>query len=309
MRGLAVLGLATLVALMFASPARAVSGVSISARLNGIDVSKSTERHPIKLDPKRPATLDLVIRNEGDDPLEAKTVRLEGRVLGLTFYAYDTTISVQVSAHATETRKYTLDLAGLEGQAIGLIPSRVLLLDPDRHVIAERNVIVDVRGSLRSVYGTFGLAVAMVTALSIAGTFVALARNRLHPNRWRRALRFLVPGLGVGLVLVFSLSAFRVLAPLPSRWWPCLVGPALVFFVLGYLTPTPDSGQDEDKLEEDLDEGVEAGPSPNVDAPPPPAVSVAAAGEAATPEAPEPAPQTIVPSAPATILPPRDEPT
>jgi hypothetical protein len=114
-----------------------------------------------------------------------------------------------------------------------------------------------------------------LTALSIAGSLLALARGRLHPNRWRRALRFLAAGLGVGLVLVFSLSAFRAFAPLPSRWIPCVVGASVLFFVIGYLTPTPDTGDDED---DDID---------------------ASSGLAfAT------APQPVLPGAPATLRPP-----
>lgn len=283
-----------LVALVLAAPAGAANTVDMTARLAGVDVGSPTETHPIRVDPKQPATLELTITNNGNEAITVRTVRIDGRVLGLTFFAYDTTINTRVDAHATESRTYSLDLTGLDGQATGLIPSRVQLLDSGRHVIAERSGVIDVRGSLKSVYGFFGFALLLLTSLSLAGSLLALARGRLHPNRWRRALRFLAAGVGVGLVLVFSLSAFRAFAPLPSRWIPCVVGASVLFFVIGYLTPTPDTGDDDD---DDIDPSTglahtTGAPQPWV-APPP--VPVGAE--------PAPAPQTVMPGAPATLLP------
>lgn len=302
-----------LIVLALAPPAQGAASVEMSARVNGVDISKATESHPIKLDPKQAATLELTIRNNGSDAIVVRTVRIDGRVLGLTFFAYDTTINTRVNGHSTENRNYSLDLTGLDGQATGLIPSRVVLLDASRHTIADESGVIDVRGSLKSVYGFFGFAVAVVTGVSIAGTLLALARGRLHRNRLRRGLRFMVPGLGVGLVLVFSLSAFRVLAPLSSRWVPFVVGSAVLFFLIGYLTPTPDTGDDEEEDDEIV----------LVQAPPPPppheiASSDPSYGGPETQEpvsAPEPAPEPLpepvgapasVP-APVTLLPPPPE--
>jgi len=282
---------AVLLAVVLSAPAHAASSVDMTARLNGVDVGKPTETHPIRLDPKEPATLELTITNNGDQAITVRTVRIDGRVLGLTFFAYDTTINTKVDAHQTEARSYALDLTGLDGQATGLIPSRVELLDSGRHVIADRSGVIDVRGSLKSVYGFFGFAVLLVTAVSIAGSLLALARGRLHPNRWRRALRFLAAGVGVGLVLVFSLSAFRAFAPLPSRWIPCVLGASVLFFVIGYLTPTPDTGDDDDD-DLDLSNGSTSGSH----------AEPVLVGAAPAP-APVPAPQTVMPGAPATLAP------
>ena len=281
-----------LLALMLAAPARAASTVDMTARLNGVDVGSPTETHPIRVDPKEPATLELTITNNGDEAITVRTVRIDGRVLGLTFFAFDTTIQTRVDAHATESRNYSLDLNGLDGQATGLIPSRVQLLDSGRHVIAERTGVIDVRGSLKSVYGFFGFALLLITGVSIAGSLLALARGRLHPNRWRRGLRFLAAGLGVGLVLVFSLSAFRAFAPLPSRWIPCVVGASVLFFVIGYLTPTSDKGDDDDDdLDLSNDSSRAAAGSP-LDSQPVPVGAEPAR-----------APQTVMPGAPATLRP------
>ncbi len=163
-------------------------------------MGKPTETHPIRVDPNEPATLELTITNNGDEAITVRTVRIDGRVLGLTFFAYDTTINTKVEAHATESRATIRSTSQARRASHRLIPSRVQLLDSGRHVIAERSGVIDVRGSLKSVYGFFGLALVLITALSIAGSLLALARGRLHPNRWRRALRFLAAGLGVGLV-------------------------------------------------------------------------------------------------------------
>ena len=49
-------------------------------------------------------------------------------------------------------------------------------------------------------------------------------------NRFRRGLYFLVPGLGVGLVLVFTLSVTRVFVPSASHWIPLVVISGVIFF-------------------------------------------------------------------------------
>lgn len=238
-----------------ASVASADDGVSINGTINGTDIASATESHPLKLDPTQPVALDVTVRNDSGTGIVGHTIRLEGRVAGLTFFSYDTTVDLAVAEHRSETLKLTLDLAGLDGQATGLIPSHLVLLDSDRHTLASQAFVADVQGSLASVYGLFGLAIFVMTGVSLAGALLALARGRLHRNRWRRGLRFLVPGIGVGLLLVFSLSAFRVLTPQPSRSIPCIVVSAIVFFVLGYLTPNPTTAEDDE--DDDIDGELE----------------------------------------------------
>ena len=124
------------------------------------------------------------------------------------------------------------------------------LLDRERRVVGEQGGVLDVRGSLRSVYGIFGVSVAFLTVLSFLGALIGLARHRLPPNRWRRGLRFLTPGLGLGLLLNFTLSATRVFVPSPGRWLTIVVVAAAVCFGLGYVTPAPDAGDDDDDADE-----------------------------------------------------------
>ncbi|MFN2504420.1 MAG: hypothetical protein ABR540_09345 [Acidimicrobiales bacterium] len=228
-------------------PAGAAAGdARLSATIDGASVGAATEARPIRLSPRREATLAVEVTNNTSRALDIRIVRLEGKVVGLTFFAYDTAVGLKVGPGETGSRRFLLDLGGLEGQATGLIPGAVKVLDADRRVVAEQGGVVDVRGSLLSVYGIFGLGVAFLTLLSFLGALVGLARHRLPPNRWRRALRFLTPGLGLGLLLNFTLSATRVFVPTPGRWLTVMVVSAGVLFGLGYLTPAPDTGEDEE---------------------------------------------------------------
>ena len=268
---LAVALVVALAVLAPTGPADGTTGVSLHASISGRGVDQGTERHPIRLEADAATALEVKVDNEGDQPVDVRTVRLSGRVMGLTFYAYDTSVHFTVDGHHTETRRFPLDLRDLAGQAIGLVPSSVAVLDENRHEIASQSFVADVRGKLRSVYGVFGIAIAVLTALWFAGALVALARGRLSTNRWRRGLRFLTPGLGLGLTLVFTLSALRVLAPQPSRWFPTVVVAAAVLFAIGYLTPDPaagDLGDDEDDEDDDEDGDVGEEPPAATDGPP-----------------------------------------
>jgi len=243
-----VLLLAAVVAPM---PASAQAGrVRVTATVDGAPIGSSTETRPIRLSPDDEATLAVDVTNGTGRPLDIRTIRLEGKVLGLTFFAYDTAVGLVVAPGATGSRRFLLDLGGLDGQATGLIPGAVKLLDGDRRVVGEEGGVLDVRGSLSSVYGIFGVSVAFLTVLSFLGALIGLARHRLPPNRWRRGLRFLTPGLGLGLLLNFTLSATRVFVPTPGRWLTIVVVSAAVFFGLGYLTPAPDAGDDDDDADE-----------------------------------------------------------
>ncbi len=232
-------------------PASAQAGrVQVKATIDGAPIGSSTETRPIRLSPHDEAMLAVDVTNGTGRPLDIRTIRLEGKVLGLTFFAYDTAVGLEVAPGATGSRRFLLDLGGLDGQATGLIPGGVKLLDRDRRVVGEEGAVFDVRGSLRSVYGVFGVSIAFLTVLSFLGALIGLARHRLPPNRWRRGLRFLTPGLGLGLLLNFTLSATRVFVPTPGRWLTIVVVSAAVLFGLGYLTPAPDAGDDDEDLDE-----------------------------------------------------------
>jgi hypothetical protein len=233
-----------------AAPVGAATGVHIDTRIDGRVVSHSSPSHPIPLHPNRSAALDIQVTNDGSRPVTLHTVELDGRVVGLTFFDYATTVDLTVAPGKSTHLRYLLDLSGLDGQATGLIPATIRVLGSRHHELAAQSFVADVRGSLRSVYGLFGLALLVITVVAIGGAAYAIATHRMSRNRWRRALRFLAVGIGLGLVLVFTLSALRVWVPSPARWFTVVMVFAIVFFVIGYLTPTPSSEEDEDVLDE-----------------------------------------------------------
>jgi hypothetical protein len=235
----AVLAAVVFMAVGWASAADNPS-VTITAAIDGKSLARTSGSSPVKLSPDRPVVLELTVVNGSTAPLDIRKVRIEGSVMGLTFFAYNTSVALRVAPGASEDRRFTLDLGDLEGQATGLMPSSLTLIDEGRKTVASRGFTADVRGSLRSAYGLFGFTALVLTGLALGGTFLALARQRLSPNRAMRGVRFAVGGLGLGVSAVFVLSAIRVIAPSASRWLPILGICVVVFFVLGYLTPSPD---------------------------------------------------------------------
>ena len=122
----------------------------------------------------------------------------------------------------------------------------------------------DINGSLISVYGLFGLGILVLTVLALIEVLLALADGRLPVNRWRRGIRFMVPSLGIGGVLVFTLSAFGKWLPSNGHWFTILAIFAVAgFAVLGYLTPTPlvPGEEDEDDEEDEETDGSAVAPS------------------------------------------------
>jgi hypothetical protein len=246
-------------ALTAVAPALAASGsVKLAASIDGRAVAGADS---VKLKPTATGKLGVTVTNDTDRPVSIRTVRLEGRVVGLVFYAYDTSVVLDVAPHSSQTRTITMDTGDLGSQADGLIPSEVIVLDAHRNEVASQDVIVDVRGSLWSIYGLFGLVILLVTSAWTVDVVLRLSRGTLPANRWLRAMRFLIPGIGFGLVFVFTLSTLRILAPTASLWIPVVLGCAVLTFVLGYFSPDPAGGpvpiEDADAVEEDPDGAVD----------------------------------------------------
>ncbi|WP_237047601.1 hypothetical protein [Lentzea guizhouensis] len=197
----------------------------------------------VVLDPERTARVSVTVRNDTSTVQRVKTVRISGTALALTFFAYDTAVPFDVPAGESETRTFPLEPTDLGTQATGLLPISVEVVDTQREVIASLDATGDIRGSLWSVYGAFGLGVLVLTALSWLGALIALARRRLPANRWQRAMRFLPAGIGTGLIAVFTLSVLRLVAPSPTAEIPFIVGAAAVALLLGYVTPHPGEQQ------------------------------------------------------------------
>ena len=232
--------------------ALAVEGVSLSSSINGRRLAESTQVRPIRLEPNRPSTVTVEVVNDADAELEIRTVRLEGRVIGLTFFAFDHAVLLKVPPDSRQDLTFESDLGGLRGQATGLIPGTIKVLDREREIVAEDRGVMDVRGSIRSVYGLFGLGVALLTAQSLVFALVSLARRRLPRNRARRGLMFMTPGIGLGLLVNFTLSATRVYVPEVARSIAIVLVCAAVMFGLGYLTPGGGAAEDDLELEEEV---------------------------------------------------------
>ena len=67
----------------------------------------------------------------------------------------------------------------------------------------------------------------------------------------------LTPGVGVGLVLLFTATVVRVWVPRTPVWLVIAAGTAAAFFALGYFTPTPDGQHDADVEADVSDEDAE----------------------------------------------------
>jgi hypothetical protein len=248
--GFAVVALTLGIGLLAAVPASAsTNGVSLVTTIGGQPVAGSSASNPVKLYPGRPADIDIEVINATEQPITVAQVALNGTVVGLTFYAYDTTVNLTVGPHRATHLRYALDLTGLDGQATGLIPATISISNARHQQLASQSLVTDVQGSLDSVYGLFGLALLVLTALAIIGVAVSIATHRMPANRWRRGLRMLTPGIGLALVVVFTLSAFRVWVPTPSKWLIVIIVFGVIFFVIGYLTPNPaDDEEDDDDI-------------------------------------------------------------
>ncbi|MGW4356261.1 hypothetical protein ACWELJ_29655, partial [Nocardia sp. NPDC004582] len=220
--------------------------------LDGRAIGGADAGNPVRLDPKKVSLVVVEVTNKSSSSVSIRRVDLAGHVLGLNFYSYSTTVELTVGAGKTEKLTYRLDPAGLDGQATGLIGSDLTLIGQDGKPLAAVHTVVDVRGSLASVYGLFGIIIAALTGLAIADAALTLARHRLSANRWQRGLRLLAPGVGIGLMIGFTGSVARWWVPGTVLWLSLAGALAAVFFLAGYLSPTPRQSDDLGLDPEDL---------------------------------------------------------
>lgn len=243
----------------FGQTAGAAPAITASFTVNGHAVAHSGN---LKLDPGKPANLGITVTNNGSNPVLVDTVALVGKALDITFFDFETETGLTVAPGATVSQQYSLSLAPLSGQGDGLIPASIELLDANRHVLVSDGFTADVQGKITSLFGLFAIEITIFTALLFAGAVLALSRGTLHENRFRRGLRFMWPGLGLGLVIVFAFSILRVFAPSAGHWLPVVLICTIAGFAVGYLTPNPP--EDEPVAGPDVTEPVSVG-SPAVD--------------------------------------------
>ncbi len=260
-RMLIVLALAGGVLLGSAGPTAAAlpEGVTWTATIDEQNVDRSRSGPAVELDPSKPVHVVVRIENRTQDTLSVPYVRIEGGVLGLTFYAYTTQVNLEVQPGGVGDSEFEVRLLGLGRQANGLIPSQITLVDADNDDIDAKDMRADIRGDADSTYTIFGLAVGGAALILLVGVLWRLMTGRLSPNRWRRGLALAAPGLGLGFLLTFTLSAFRWGTPDPELWGALLFGGAVIGFVAGYLSPTPgETDQETDKDEEETSNEEEA---------------------------------------------------
>lgn len=221
--------------------------ITATVTVDGQDVSIAATAEPIPLYPDKIIDVKVDVANRGQTSIDIGSVQLVGKVLGLTFFSYSTGVELTVAPGTTESVQYELDLTDLKSQATGLMDTEVVVRDHDRDVVAVVDTVADVRGSLLSVYGVLGLALLVLTTLAIVDASIAIARHKTSMNRFRRGLRLLSPGIGIGLVLVFTASVARWWVPRTGTWLLVAGITAAVFFALGYFSPSQeDSDEDED---------------------------------------------------------------
>jgi hypothetical protein len=229
-------------------------GVAVQAAVDGHELARSSPSRPVPLQGDDPVLMNVRAINGSSSDIVVRSVRLQGRVIGLTMFSYEARVDRTVAAGQTAEIEYEIELVDLARQAVGLIPARVELLDEDRKVLATQRFESDVDGSPRSVYGLFGIVVAAITGLLFVSAIVRLVSHTLPDNRWKRGMRFGVVGLGAGLTITFTLSAFGILFPAPGLWISLLLIGGVGMFVLGYLTPGPDEPRAEPEPDGDADD-------------------------------------------------------
>jgi hypothetical protein len=238
-------------------------GITATVTVDGRDAAIAVSGEPIPLYPNKIADVTVDVANHGTEPIEIASIQLIGRVLGLTFFNYATGVALTVAPGATGTVQYELDLSDLERQATGLMDTELVVRDASRDTVAVVETVADIRGSLLSVYGLLGLSLLVLTALAIVNAVIAIARHKDSTNRLRRGLQLLSPGIGIGLVLVFTASVARWWVP-RTEWWLLAAGiTGAVFFALGYFSPTPEVAASDDDVEGDLEEAAAEPPDDN----------------------------------------------
>ncbi|WP_225727004.1 MULTISPECIES: hypothetical protein [unclassified Nocardia] len=254
-----------------AVPATASGGIGIVATIDDREISGATSDAPVRLNPDSAVRLTVMVANGTGSPIVVHRVDLAGHVLGLTFFSYSTAVELTIPAGKSDTLRYSLDLTGLRGQATGLIGAKLTVVGTDGATIATVPTVTDVRGSVWSVYGLFGVALSVLTALAIADAALSIARHRLGANRWQRGLRLLAPGIGIGLVFGFTASVLRWWVPQTELWLAVGGGCAAMAFLLGYCSPTPEPDYEVPEfaeLEGDLDDDLVGPPDPVAPNPP-----------------------------------------
>lgn len=231
--------------------------LELDGSIDDTPLSEATPGSPVKLEPFQESDLSISITNTSDSEVTVDHLRLEGEVLDLTFVAYDSGVALSVPGGSTREITIPLDFFDLDRQAHGFLRAKLKAYDDERNVLGSEGFAIDVRGRPFSVMGSFALLLVAFSTLSLGTALTALARRTLPPNRFYRALRFMIAGLGIGLLLSVAFSLLRIF-PLPtSTWLPLVLIPTAIGFAFGYATPGPDDDPTQDLSDDEIDELID----------------------------------------------------
>lgn len=234
--------LAALLQLGGSSPAGAAAQAPLSVTINGQRIDNAAT--PIKVDSTGSLTFKVAVDNQSPVAIDVSGVTFEGHVVGLPVFRCDALLTLSVAPGTVGEQEFLMDNKCLKDQATGLIPATVTVTDARQAQIGKWEFDLNVNGSLKGIYGLFGIALAAISILSILGGLIGLARHRLSPNRWSRAMRFAIPGIGLGFTIVFALGALGVATPDATSWVPIVGATFVVLGIFGYLSPGPDQPED-----------------------------------------------------------------
>jgi hypothetical protein len=238
--------LAALAVTLTASPVGAEGDVHLGVVVNGQAAATSSDARPAKIHPNRPTQVQITVVNHTGTTLHLATVRFQGQVLALPLFSYDSVVDLVVPPGGTQSETIPINMNGVGGLATGLVVATVTVIDARGYAVGSQSIVVRIYGSLASIYGLFALAVLVLTISSLVLALILLVRHRLPQNRWLRAIRFFVPGFGVGLILTFTLAASGLFTPGPGHWLALLVVPSAIGLAAGFLTPAPDEEEYDD---------------------------------------------------------------
>lgn len=217
------------------SPARAADGgrVELGVTIDGRTLGEGN----IILEASALTRVVVSVQNLTRSNVDVDSVRLSGTVLGLTFFDYDTRVRTTIPAGGSANWTVDLDIRDLDGRATGLMPVKVAIRGADLHTVATESGNAEVHGSMFSLYGLFGLGLVILMALLWAVALLPLGRHAPQAAWWQRGLRFVPAGCGVGLFLIFTLSAVRLLAPATPSDFAITITTSVGCFALGALLP------------------------------------------------------------------------
>jgi hypothetical protein len=195
------------------------------------------------LEPAQATRVAVKLQNLTSSSVEVGSMRLSGTVLGVTFFDYDTQVRTIVPARGSANWTVDLDTRGLASRATGLVPFALDARGTDRETLATVSGTADVRGSLVSAYGLFGLGLVILTSLLTAVALLPLGRHAAPAEPWLRGLRFVPAGAGAGLVAVFGLSVLKLTVPSAPTDVGIALGAAAIAFGIGCLLPPADAAQ------------------------------------------------------------------